>query len=198
MTPAPKALPTTEARVVARVRAAGTGQLGAHTPRPRAPSDSWASLQVHQSALNNALESLDLAGRTFTIDELFQWIAQKLNRPDLANQEDLPEDVTMTFAKSDPVRLKCDEGRVEVAFSFSRLSQGSKRWRNFTVRSFYHPQREGLTPRCVRDRGTIYRDGKSLRRKIVLRLIFNVIQPETRSASPPGALQRSRQPSPGR
>lgn len=169
----PVSLSTTEERVVARVRAAGNEQLGAHTPRPRAPSDSWASLQVHQSALNNALESLDLAGRSFTIEELFTWIAEKLNRPELAEQEDLPEDVAMTFAKTDPIRLTCDGGRIEVAFTFDELSQGGQRWRNFTVRSFYHPQREGLTPRFVRDRGTIYLEGKSLRRKIVLRMIFS-------------------------
>ena len=33
-----------------RLRLAGGEQLGAYTPRPRAPSDSLMSLQVHESA----------------------------------------------------------------------------------------------------------------------------------------------------
>ena len=171
----PVGLSTSEERVVARVRLAGKEQLGAHTPRPRAPSDCWASVQIHQSALNNGLESLDLNGRTFTIEELFAWVADKLNRPDLAEQEDLPENVQMTFADKDAVRLNCEDGRVEVMFSFAELKQGSKRWHDFTVRSFYQPERQGLTPRFVRDRGTIFLEGKSLRGKpqFTLRAIFS-------------------------
>ncbi|MGD9723843.1 MAG: hypothetical protein AB7O59_20775 [Pirellulales bacterium] len=169
----PVGLSTTEERIVARVRLASPEQLGAHTPRPRAPSDSWASLQVHQSALNNGLESLDLDGRTFTLQELFDWVAKKLNRPELANQEDLPDDVRATFAPKDAVRVRCEQGRVDVEFSFAELRQGGNRWRNFTVRSYYLPQTEGLTPRFVREKGTIFLEGKSLRNKIALRAIFS-------------------------
>ena len=100
----PLALSTSEERVVARARLAGTEQLGAHTPRPRAPADSWLSIQVHQSAINNTLEKLDLDGRSFALPELFAWMAEKLHRPSLAQQEDLPDDVRLTFARNDAVR----------------------------------------------------------------------------------------------
>jgi hypothetical protein len=149
--------------------------LGAHTPRPQAPSDSWASAQVHQSALNNALEGLDLSGRSFTLDELFTWIARKLNRPDLAKQEDLPDDVRLTFAAKDAVRVRCVDGKIEVLFSFAELTQGGGRWRNFTVRSYYKPAVQGLNPRLVRDQGTIFLEGKNLKRKIALRVIFSKV-----------------------
>jgi hypothetical protein len=171
----PVGLSTTEERIVARVRLASPQQLGAHTPRPRAPSDSWASLQIHQSAINNGIESLDLNGRTFTIEELFAWVAKKLDRPEIANQEDLPEDVSMTFAKKDAIRVRCEDGRAEVMFSFAELKQGRNRWRNFAVRSYYMPRQQGNTPRFVRDRGTIFLEGKSLKGKpqLTLRAIFS-------------------------
>ncbi|HEY1785835.1 MAG TPA: hypothetical protein VGG30_09815, partial [Pirellulales bacterium] len=77
----PLALSTTEDRAVLRLRLAGDEQLAAYTPRPRAPSDSLMSLQVHESALNNALERLALDGQTFTLPALFAHLREKLNRP---------------------------------------------------------------------------------------------------------------------
>ncbi len=172
----PLGLSTTEERVVARVRLGGPEQLGAHTPRLRAPADSWFSMQLHQSALNNALERLDLDGRSFALPELFAWTAEKLNRPQLAKLDDLPDNVHLTFAKQDAVRLRCEDGRVEVRFAFAELKQGRNRWRNFTVRTLYWPEADNLDPRFVRD-PTISFDGKSLKGKpeFVLRAIFSKV-----------------------
>ncbi|MCA1480958.1 hypothetical protein I6F37_39190, partial [Bradyrhizobium sp. NBAIM08] len=50
----PVDMSTTEDRVQARLRLATEQHLGAHTPRPSAPSDSLASFQLHESAFNNA------------------------------------------------------------------------------------------------------------------------------------------------
>jgi len=180
----PLALATTEDRVVARVRLASSEQLGAHTPRPRAPADSWFSLQLHQSALNNVLEKLDLDGRKFTMTELFAWLAEKLGRPQLNQQNDLPEDVRVTFAKENAVRLRCEDGRVEVVFAIAELTQGRSHWRNFTVRTHYRPEARKLDPRFVRDT-TIYLDGKSLRGRpqVLLRTIFSKVLSPNRELS---------------
>jgi hypothetical protein len=177
----PLGLATTEERAVARVRVASLEQVGAHTPRPRAPADSWFSMQVHQSALNNVLEQLDLDDREFKIPDLFRWIAEKLDRPQLTKLEDLPDDVWVKFAPRNAVRLRCEEGRVEVTFSFAELVSGSQHWRNFTVRTHYRPQAEGLDPRFVRDT-TIYFDGKGVRGKPVpvLRAIFSKVLSKNR------------------
>lgn len=177
----PLGLATTEERAVARVRLASLEQVGAHTPRPRAPADSWFSMQVHQSALNNVLEQLDLDGREFKIPDLFRWIAEKLDRPQLTRLEDLPDDVWMKFAPQNAVRLRCEDGRVEVTFAFAELVSGSQHWRNFTVRTYYRPQAEGLDPRFVRD-ATIYFDGKGVRGKPVpvLRAIFSKVLSKNR------------------
>ena len=54
---------STPERVVARVRVAGDDQLGSHTPRPRALSDSLASVQVHETAMTNLAVTLGLDGK---------------------------------------------------------------------------------------------------------------------------------------
>lgn len=165
----PISLSTTPQRVVARARLSTPEQLGAHTPRPRAPSDSWFSWQLHQSALNNGLAQLDLEGRSFELPELFRWVAKKLGRPELAEQEDLPEDVQLTFADKDAVRLRCENGQVEVTIMLAELEHEGSRWRDFQVRTNYSPEADGLSPRFVR-KDTIYLDGRSLKGKLELKL----------------------------
>ena len=66
----PIELSTTDQRVIARLRVAGHEQLAGHTPRPRAPADSLASVQLHESALTNAALSLGLDGKRLTAQEL--------------------------------------------------------------------------------------------------------------------------------
>ena len=174
----PVSLSTTEERAVARARLAGPQQLGAHTPRPRAPSDSWFSLQVHQSALNNGLEGLALDGRTFTLDQLFAWLAKKLDQPGLAQQEDLPEDVRLTFAPKDAIRLVFEDDHVDVHLSFAELRQGSTRWRNFTVKTSYRPEPDGLAPLFVRDTGISL--SKGVKSRTVLYGIFSKVLSKNR------------------
>jgi hypothetical protein len=178
----PVSLATTEMRITGRMRVAAPEQLGAHTPRPRAPSDSWFSMQLHQSALNNVLQQLDLEGRTFDLPELFAWVAKKLDRPQLADQDDLPEDVRVTFAAQDAIRLRCDGNHMEVTFALTELAQGRNRWRDFTVHTNYWPKADGLSPTFTREASegqdsTIHLEGRSLKGKpqVLLRTIFSKV-----------------------
>jgi len=181
----PISLTTTEERVAGRLRLGSEEQLGAFTPRPRAPSDSWFSLQVHQSAINNMLQSLDLEGRRFELADLFTWVGQKLGRPELAKQEDLPENVRITFADRDAVRLDTVDGRLEVTFAIKELRQEGSRWHDFQVRAYYLPKLESLTPLFERDSDPQYSlrlDGESMRGKIEfkLRAIFSKVLSKNR------------------
>lgn len=181
----PISLTTTEERVAGRLRLGNEEQLGAFTPRPRAPSDSWLSVQVHQSAINNMLESLDLEGRRFELADLFTWVGEKLGRPDFATQEDLPENVRVTFADRDAVRLDTVDGRLEVTFAIKELRQEGSRWRDFRVRAYYVPKLEALTPLFERDADPQYSlrlDGESMRGKIEfkLRAIFSKVLSKNR------------------
>src|SRR5690606_2556895 len=54
---------TTSDRAVMQLRMANLDQLAAHTPRPSAPADSVVSVQLHETALNNAFAGLELEGK---------------------------------------------------------------------------------------------------------------------------------------
>lgn len=168
---------TTEQRASLRLRIAGPHQLGAHTPRPRAPGHSLASLQLHQSACNNVVEQFGLAGRTFTLPELFDHVAGRLQRPAPAKIEGLPEGVSITFAEVDPVQVAFRDGAVELALRVQRLTGPDQTWRDFVVRASYSPDAE--TGRLEREeairlastRGTRL----STRSQIALRSIFTKV-----------------------
>ena len=164
---------TTEERLTARMRLAGDEQLAAHTPRPRAPSDSLASLQLHQSAINNLLDALDLSGRQFTVPELYAWLSRKLSR-ELKAPADVPDGVLVRFADQDALRVRCVEGHMELAIAIAKLSHGKKRWRDFVVKTKYQPDPSTLEARFVRS-GGIFLEGKSLqgRAEFVLRSILS-------------------------
>jgi hypothetical protein len=171
--PAALDMRTSTDRITARVRLAGELQLGAHTPRPRAPSDSLASLQVHQSAMNNLFESLDLAGREFNVPELYKWIGTKMSRP-ISPPEDVPENVVIRFAEANPIRVAFAEGEMQLTIRVARLSHGRKRWHDFDVKTVYQPDTTSLDGRLVRT-GGIFLEGESVqgRPEFVLRSIFS-------------------------
>ena len=143
---------TTEKRLVARYRLAGFEQTGAFTPRPQAPSDSLLSIQLHESLLNNVVDSLDLGGRRIGLRDLFLEVATKLHRDNFEIPEDLPEDVTIEFAAEDPVRFECKDDRIHVTLQITRLADGNGHcWKEFTVRAMYVADIEGVHVGLKRD-----------------------------------------------
>ncbi len=185
---------TREDRLVLRVRLADSGQLAAHTPRPRAPAGNLASVQVHQSLVNNLAEQLHLHGRTFTLAELHQWIAACLNRPLAPLPESFRKDVQIRFSARNPVRVKFALDRAEVTLAFAELVNKPRRWKNFTVTVWYRPSLETGVPLLVRDGGIAFR-GQSLagRPQIVLRGIFaKIFDPDEPIDLTAGKLQSDR------
>jgi hypothetical protein len=132
-------LSTSAERMTMRFRVAGHDQLGAHTPRPLAMSDSLASLQIHESLLNNLLAQLQLAGRTFTLPELHAWINERASRGAQPIPNDLPEHVIVTFAEFDPVRVACDEGRLKLTLALAEIDQGEHAWYDMEATAYYRP-----------------------------------------------------------
>ena len=160
LSPTPISLSTTADRAIVRFRVAGDDQLGAHTPRPCAPSDSLASVQVHESVLNNAADQLGLNGQTFTLPELHRTIADKLGLPQGVS-DDLPEDAQVTFAAQDAVLIRCDDGKIWVTLSITELSQGRRKFKNFKATAVYHLVSHGLHTELERD-GVVQLAGKRL------------------------------------
>ncbi len=158
----PLEMATTKEIIVARARLGSPQQLGAHTPRPRVPADSWFSFEIEQSALNNLFERLDLDGRTFELTELFRWLAKKLNRTEPPNLDDLPEGVRVTFADRDAVRLRVADERVELTLAFAELAHEGRRFTNFSVRTTFQPEVRAREALLIRD-SAISLDGKRIR-----------------------------------
>jgi len=164
---------TTERRAVMRLRLSSGDQLAAHTPRPSAPSDSLISLQMHESALNNAARGMELDGRRIALGDLFELIATKFGRAGLQPPADLPLQAVVDFAAHDAVRIRCDGGRIELLLSIDALSHGRDKIEGFQVHAFFRPQLDGMQVTLVRD-GTLQFSGRRLRTgpRIVLHSVF--------------------------
>jgi hypothetical protein len=172
--PSPVDLETTADRLIARYRVAGRDQVSAHTPRPQAPGDSLLSVQIHESMLNNALQNLELNGRRVELRALFKEITDRFNREPVAVPEDLPEEVYVTFADEDPVRLDCQDGRVRLTIRLKELASGKSKWHNFAVRGYYAPHPDQRDANLMRE-GVIELIGERLRfgDQVALRGIFS-------------------------
>lgn len=184
---------TDSQRIMMRLRIGGAEQLGANTPRPWAPSDSLASFQAHESAINNLLDRLDLAGRTFTLPELRQWVADRLHRPEFAQRETEHDDICLTFAQQNPVVIRFQNGRFSVSLSIGYLRKGQNEWSNFQVCAIYRPEIDGDKARLVRDGVVQLRGDLDMRSQIGLRGLFGkafdkekplLISPENISPDP--------------
>jgi hypothetical protein len=165
---------TTNDRLIARYRLAAHEQLSAHTPRPQAPADSLLSVQVHETALNNIIQQLQLGGRRLELRELHKEVTSIFTKTPPPPPDDLPEDVYVTFMEDDPVRIDCDQGRVRLTIRIEQLEHGKSKWRNFTVRGYYAPSADQLDANLSRD-GVIELIGERLRvgDQIALRGIFS-------------------------
>ena len=164
---------TTQKRFTMRLRLAGEDQLGSHTPRPQAPADCLASMQIHESVLNNSVQRLQLNGRTFSLSELSQHVANRLSRP--TTWEVTPEhaDVKITFAPKDAVVVRFQDGKIAVTLSIVQLSKGPRKWKNFQVQAFYRPEVQGCSAQLARE-GVVRLIGRlNTGAQIALRGIFS-------------------------
>jgi len=100
------------------------------------------------------LDQLHLGGRRVELTDLYKEMssrfapAKKIEIP-----EDLPENVFVTFAEENPLRIDCQDGRVRLTIHISELAQqGTRnRWTNFTVHAYYAPSADQLDANLYRD-----------------------------------------------
>lgn len=174
-------LQTTDRRIVARYRLAGDDQLAAHTPRPIAPSDSWLSVQLHESSLNNALSHLQLGGERISITELYRRVVVNTTGVRPTEEQlpmDLPDDVFVIFDSDDPIRVRLDEGRIHLQLRIVELENSRNWWSDFVVSTTYAPTTEQGVPAVKRD-SIIDLDGDfNTFERVGLRAIFNAVFPK--------------------
>jgi len=178
--PTAVAMETTQTVATVRLRLAGDGQLAAHTPRPRAPSDSMLSMQVHDSSLNNAMERLKLAGRRLSLEELMQILCEKVGM-ESTSAEDLPEGVAVTFAKEQPLRIECRDGLVHVRVTLDAIESGRRHWYDIVAHVAYKPSSSSAQVFLERE-GPVQLSGPGHhgRMELALRTIFGKIFPKER------------------
>jgi len=153
---------TTDQRAVMQLRLANTDQLAAHTLRPLAPSDSVISLQVHETALNNAMMGLGLQSRRMTMIELFDYLAEQFGQSDASPPEEMPRKAVIEFAARDTVRIECQGDRVELILSVAELAYRRDKIKNFRIHVHFRPVLSGLDVRLVRS-GTLQFSGRRLK-----------------------------------
>lgn len=139
----PIALGTTQQRVVARLRVAGDDQLASHTPRNRAPADSLASVQMHETVLVNLSRCLELDGQRLTAVELRDLIQDRFGDIDTESTDDVPGDTLFHFAYEDALTFQFNNGQMELTVALVELVHGGRTMRNFRVHAFYEPRIAG-------------------------------------------------------
>lgn len=178
--PRAMALETTETLATARLRLAAETQLAAHTPRPRTPPDALLSLQVHESTINNAVERLELSGRTTGLEDLIVTVSDRIGvEPKIPDE--LPEDVAVTFAAEQPLRVECRDGLVHVTVVLDTLESGRRSWHDIVAHVAY--RLTGTGPQVFLEReGPVQLSGPGHqgRMEIALRTIFGKIFPKER------------------
>jgi hypothetical protein len=178
--PTPVGMETTPTTATLRLRLAGSAQLAAHTPRPRTPADAMLSLQVHDSTINNALERLELGGRRLTLEELIRVMCDRLG-VEQRIPDDLPEGVTVSFAKVQPLRVECRDGLVHVRVALDAIESGRRNWYDIVAHVAYKPA--SVAPQVFLEReGPVQLSGPGHQGRIefALRTIFSKVFPKER------------------
>lgn len=172
-------LETTPERLIARYRLARYDQVAAFTPRPQAPADSLISVQIHQSALNNVVSSLQLNARETDLPSLFRAVAERFRRSNYQVPEEVPTDVMLRLAEHDPIMLCCADDRLHVTLRIARLEGGDHNvFRDFEVRASYRVDVQGSRVQLERD-GYVRVKGQRRRLSVgddvVLRGVFSKV-----------------------
>ena len=149
------AMSTTEERLSIRYRVANEAQMAAHTARPRAPSDSLLSMQVHQTAINNTIDQIGLSGRLWTIPELYERLGEAFQGAKWQLPAEMDEGVKQTrirFADTRPASVELIDGKLRLTLRIAEFSQGDRfHIERFIVSSTYVPAADGMTAELIRD-----------------------------------------------
>jgi len=178
--PTPIAMETTQTTATLRLRLAADGQLAAHTPRPRAPIDASLSLQLHESTVNNGLERLGLGGRRLSLEELIQVLGDRVGA-ETRIPDELPENVHVTFAKSQPLRVECRDGVIHLRVALDAIESGRRNWYDIVAAVAYKPA--AADPQVFLEReGPVQLSGPGHQGRVefALRAIFSKIFPKER------------------
>lgn len=170
-------LQTTEQRLVVRYRVAGYEQLAADTPRPQALDTSLVSFQIHESAINNFLDSLQLGGQRFDLPALATHLSSRLERP-ITLGKDVEEQVSVAFPEQGWLRMRFDDGLVKIKLRLDAIELDGRRWNGVEAEAEYIPIVSGRQLTLIRDpERPVVISGRRLRMRdqMALRGVMNAI-----------------------
>jgi hypothetical protein len=142
---------STPERLVARLRVASEDQLGSHTPRPRALSDSLASFQLHESALNNMAITLGLDGQRLTAEQLVEKLRHEFPKMLIKDVEEGRRDTVFQFAPKGSVQFHIEGGHLEMTLAFDSVELDGEAMENVAIHANYTPVVERLNADLQRD-----------------------------------------------
>ena len=173
---------TTDEWLLASLRLGTDFSLGCQTTEPPTLPGAFADVKLHESAVNAALERLELSGKTLTPAETLAYLAEKLNKPGLADVAIEENELVLSFAETDPIVVRFFEDRAELRLRFAELTLGDKRWENVDVRVSYRPAvADDGTTVFERD-GVVELDGPGgMRAQLALRSIFSKVFPASKA-----------------
>ena len=168
---------TTEQDLIVRYRLAGRDQMGASSARPVPLEDNLLSMQIHETAMNNLLQRIELAGQRFSIPELKSHLQDVFSLPqEDASDLEIRADAEFVFASFDPLRVDFEEGGLALTINLKslRLGKKGKTWQNLSIRALYYPEVEQTQIVLLQDPDGVSLRGKRLRLgdQLAIRTIF--------------------------
>ena len=148
---------TSADQLMMRYRIAGPDQMAANSARPRDSGQSLISLQLHQTAINNAIDRVGLKGNTFNIDELSTHLSDVIGLPlsmgaDKSKSSD-KKYAEIGFASLAPIEIEFVEDRFRITLNLKTLKIGKKgkQWKNLSLVAAYEPIASGTQFVLVQD-----------------------------------------------
>ncbi len=98
-------------------------------------------MQIHQSAINNAIGQLGLNDKTWTLHELCDKLADAFDQSPWELPEDAPKDATVRFAPSRPITVELKDGKLEMTLRIAELNHPERNmsFQRFVIRVSYVP-----------------------------------------------------------
>ena len=115
---------STDSALRVNSRLMGAGELGADVPHSGLASDRGATVMLHESAINNSIDRMELAGQTLNDTELRAkleaFLSKALNRavkldavkPAAEDEDEAKSLSAIAFAPADPMRVRLEGGEL--------------------------------------------------------------------------------------
>lgn len=135
LAPSARSVTSTENELRVSSRLMGSGELAGSLQNPPVTSDKGLVLHVHESAINNAIDRLELHGKTMTEEELKHQIEDVVSTflgrefhfsASDAKSADETGSTTLIFADDDPVRVRISGGQLVLVIQAGLKQEAGK------------------------------------------------------------------------